>query len=115
MGYGVLALLPLDDQYISVAVLTGLYSAIFLPPTILLLGDRNALMYAPRSVVTFLLASAVAGELAGTSGRQTLVLTFLIIFLAGIFQAMFGFLRLGNLIRYIPSPVMAASRTPSRS
>jgi hypothetical protein len=62
MGYGVLALLPLGDQYISVAVLAGLYSAIFLPLTILLLGDRNALMYAPRSVVTFLLASVVAGH-----------------------------------------------------
>jgi SulP family sulfate permease len=107
MGYGVLALLPLGDQYISVAVLAGLYSAIFLPLTVLLLGDRNALMYAPRSVVTFLLASVIAGELAHAPGRQTLVLIFLIIFLAGIFQALFGILRLGNLIRYIPSPVMA--------
>ena len=107
MGYGVLALLPLGDQYISVGVLAGLYSAIFLPLTILLLGDRNAVMYAPRSVVTFLLASVLAAELAGTAGRQALVLTFFIIFLAGIFQALFGVLRLGNLIRYIPSPVMA--------
>jgi MFS superfamily sulfate permease-like transporter len=107
MGYGVLALLPLGDQYISVGVLAGLYSAIFLPLTILLLGDRNAVMHAPRSVVTFLLASVLAAELAGTAGRQALELTFFIIFLAGIFQALFGFLRLGNLIRYIPSPVMA--------
>jgi MFS superfamily sulfate permease-like transporter len=107
MGYGVLALLPLGDQYISVGILAGLYSAIFLPLTILLLGDRNTLMYAPRSVVTFLLASVIAGGLAQTPGRQTLVLIFLIIFLAGIFQALFGILRLGNLIRYIPSPVMA--------
>jgi SulP family sulfate permease len=107
MGYGVLALLPLGDQYISVGVLAGLYSAIFLPLTILLLGDRNAVMYAPRSVVTFLLASVLAAELAGTAGRQALELTFFIIFLAGFFQALFGFLRLGNLIRYIPSPVMA--------
>jgi MFS superfamily sulfate permease-like transporter len=107
MGYGVLALLPLGDQYISVGILAGLYSAIFIPLTILLLGDRNTLMYAPRSVVTFLLASVIAGGLAETPGRQALVLTFLIIFLAGIFQALFGILRLGNLIRYIPSPVMA--------
>jgi MFS superfamily sulfate permease-like transporter len=46
MGVQVLALLPLGDQYISVAILAGLYSAIFLPLTVLLLGDRNALMYA---------------------------------------------------------------------
>lgn len=106
MGYGVLALLPLGDQYISVGILAGLYSAIFLRLTILLLGDRNTLMYAPRSVVTFLLASVIAGGLAQPPGRQTLVLIFLIIFLAGIFQALFGILRLGTLIRYIPSPVI---------
>jgi len=107
MGYGVLALLPLGDQYISVGILAGLYSAIFIPLTILLLGDRHTLMYAPRSVVTFLLASVIAGGLAQPPGRQTLMLIFLVIFLAGIFQALFGILRLGNLIRYIPSPVMA--------
>ena len=107
MGYGVLALLPLGDQYIPVGILAGLYSAIFIPLTILLLGDRHTLMYAPRSVVTFLLASVIAGGLAQTPGPRTLVLLFLIIFLAGIFQALLGILRLGNLIRYIPSPVMA--------
>jgi MFS superfamily sulfate permease-like transporter len=107
MGYGVLALLQLGDEYISVGILAGLYSAIFLPLTILLLGDRNPLMYAPRSVVTFLLASVIAGGLTQVSGQPPLVLTFLIIFLAGILQALFGLLHLGNLIRYIPSPVMA--------
>ena len=107
MGYGVLALLPLGDQYISVGILAGLYSAIFIPLTILLLGDRHTLMYAPRSVVTFLLASVIAGGLAQPPGRHTLVLIFLVIFLAGIFQVLLGILRLGNLIRYIPSPVMA--------
>jgi MFS superfamily sulfate permease-like transporter len=107
MGYGVLALLPLGDEYIPVAILAGLYSAIFIPLTVLLLGDRHALMYAPRSVVTFLLASVIAGGLVQTPGPRTLVLISLITFLAGIFQALFGILRLGNLIRYIPSPVIA--------
>lgn len=107
MGYGVLALLPLGDQYLSVAILAGLYSAIFIPLTFLLLGDRNALMYAPRSLVTFLLATVVGGNLAHEHGDQALVLTFLIIFVAGLAQTLFGLLRLGTLIRYIPSPVMA--------
>jgi SulP family sulfate permease len=107
MGYGVLALQPLGDEYIPVAILAGLYSAIFVPLTILLLGGRTTLMYAPRSLVTFLLASVIAGSLAHAPGRQALGLTFLVIFVAGIFQALFGLLRLGSLIRYIPSPVMA--------
>ena len=66
-------------------------------------------------MVTFLLASVIAGDLPQAPGPQPLVLIFLIIFLAGIFQALFGILRLGNLIRYIPSPVMAGFQTPSRS
>jgi MFS superfamily sulfate permease-like transporter len=107
MGYGVLALAPLGDQFIPVGILAGLYSAIFIPLTILLLGDRHALMYAPRSVVTFLLASVIAGSLAQAHGPRMLELVFLVIFLGGIFQALFGVLRLGNLIRYIPAPVMA--------
>ena len=107
MGYGVLALAPLGDQYIPVGILAGLYSAIFIPLAVLLLGDRHTLMYAPRSVVTFLLASVITGGLAQVHGPRTLVLVFLIIFLAGIFQALLGILRLGNLIRYIPAPVMA--------
>ena len=111
MGYGVLALLPLGDQYLSVAILAGLYSAIFIPLTFLLLGDRNALMYAPRSLVTFLLATVVGGNLAHEHGDQALVLTFLIIFVAGLAQTLFGLLRLGTLIRYIPSPVMAGFQT----
>ena len=77
------------------AILTvRLYSAIFIPLTILLLGDRHPLMYSPRSVVTFLLASVIAGDLAQARGPRTLVLVFLVIFLAGIFQALFGILRL---------------------
>src|SRR5690349_8042104 len=78
MGYGVLALLPLGVRYLSVA-----------------------------SLATVLLATVVGGSLAHEHGDQALALTFLIIFVAGIAQTLFGLLRLGTLIRYIPSPVMA--------
>ena len=78
-----LALLPGGDQSLSVAILAGLYAAIFIPLTFLLLGDRNALMYAPRSLVTFLLATVVGGSLAHEHGDQALVLTFLIILWPG--------------------------------
>ncbi len=115
MGYGVLALHALGDRYVSYGILAGLLSAIFVPLTSVLLGTRAAMMYAPRSVVTFLIASVVLEGLVhgpaavGLLGdvRWTLTLVFFIIVAAGLIQALFGALRLGGLIRYIPSPVMA--------
>ncbi|HET8577693.1 MAG TPA: SulP family inorganic anion transporter [Methylomirabilota bacterium] len=115
MGYGLLALHVLGDQYVSYGILAGLLSAIFVPLTCVLLGTRVAMMYAPRSVVTFLIASVVLEEVVrGPAAvaplgdiRWTLTLVFFVIVAAGLFQALFGLLRLGGLIRYIPSPVMA--------
>ncbi len=114
MGYGLLALYALGDRFVSYGILAGLLSAIFVPLTSVLLGTRAALMYAPRSVITFLIASVVLetvahGPAAAASGdaRSTLTLVFFIIVAAGLFQTLLGALRLGGLVRYIPSPVMA--------
>ncbi|HYB71370.1 MAG TPA: SulP family inorganic anion transporter, partial [Candidatus Bathyarchaeia archaeon] len=112
MGYGVLALSPLGDQYVSYGILAGLFTAIFVPLTALILGDRTGLMYAPRSVVTFLITSIVAQTLARfapehVDAARVLTVAFAVIFLGGAFQALFGILRIGSIIRYIPSPVMA--------
>lgn len=115
MGYGVLALQSLGEQYLSQAVLAGLYCAIFMPLAVLALGGRTATMYAPRSVVALLVGSIVlqtivsspvarAGELTADT---MFAVVLLLIVTAGLFQALFGALRLGALIKYIPSPVMA--------
>ena len=115
MGYGVLALQSLGDQYLSQAVLAGLYCAIIMPLAVLALGGRTATMYAPRSVVALLVGSIVlqtivsspvarAGELTADT---MFAVVLLLIVTAGLFQALFGVLRLGALIKYIPSPVMA--------
>jgi len=115
MGYGILALYPLGDQYVSHGILAGLYSAIFVPITAVLLGADTPMMYAPRSVVTFLLSSIVLHSLVRSKAGlvdlgdvgQTLSLVLFVVFMAGLFQALFGALRLGSLVQYIPSPVMA--------
>ena len=41
------------------------------------------------------------------SSATLLVLTFWVLFIAGGFQALFGALRLGSLVKYIPAPVIA--------
>ena len=115
MGYGVLALQSLGDQYLPQAVLAGLYCAIFMPLAVLALGGRTATMYAPRSVVALLVGSIVLQTIVESpvarAGALTADTMFAVVLLlgvtAGLFQALFGVLRLGALIKYIPSPVMA--------
>ncbi|HKO90663.1 MAG TPA: SulP family inorganic anion transporter, partial [Polyangiaceae bacterium] len=114
IGYGVLALHALGDQYVSHAILAGLYAATLVPLAALALGHRGATIYAPRSLVALLLGSVVLQTIApaaaaggGWSVRQTLTVLFLVILMAGLFQALFGALGVGTLMKYIPAPVMA--------
>ncbi|HEV8531802.1 MAG TPA: SulP family inorganic anion transporter [Methylomirabilota bacterium] len=115
MGYGLLALQPLGEGYLSYGIVAGLMSAIVVLLACALLGGSAGLMYTPRSVVTLVMATVVLEGVAhgpaaiaarGDVGR-TLTLVFFVVFTAGLFQALFGAVRLGRLIRYIPSPVMS--------
>src|SRR5437762_13455070 len=115
MGYGILALQPLGDGYVSHGVVAGLVSAIIVLFAGALLGGSAGLMYTPRSVVTLIMAAVVfEGVVRGPAAvaahgdvQRTLTLGCFVVVAAGLFQALFGALRLGGLIRYIPSPVMA--------
>jgi len=115
MGYGVLALQPLGDGYVSHGVVAGLVSAIIVLLAGALLGGSAGLMYTPRSVVTLIMAAVIlegvargpAAVAAHGDVQRTLTLVFFVVVAAGLFQSLFGALRLGSLIRYIPSPVMA--------
>ena len=115
IGYGVLALHALGDQYVSHAILAGLYGASLVPLAALALGYRGATIYAPRSILALLLGTVVLQTIApaAASGgsawsvKQTLTMLFLVILMAGVFQALIGALGVGTLIKYIPAPVMA--------
>jgi len=115
MGYGLLALQPLGEGYLSYGIVAGLMSAIVVLLASTLLRGSAGLMYTPRSVVTLVMAAVVLEGVArgpaavaahGDVGR-TLTLVFFVVFMAGLFQALVGAVRLGRLIRYIPSPVMS--------
>ena len=113
IGYGVLALAALGDAYVAPAVLAGLYSAVVVSLVVLVLGEWKPINFAPRSIIAVLFAAMVVDTLvpavraAPADVNRTLALLVLIVTTAGLFQALFGLLRLGNAIRYIPSPVMA--------
>ena len=115
MGYGILALSPLGDSYLAHAVLAGLISAIIVPITAVAVGADTTIVYGPRSIVTFLIGSIVLQQIVRSGSdvvrlqdpHRMLSLVFLIVLLAGLLQAVFGLFRLGGLVQYIPSPVMA--------
>ena len=115
MGYGLLALSALGESHISTAILAGLYAPVFGCIVAVLLGANTTMIYSPRSIVTFLIGSLVLHSLVRssvpalqTASTETLLaLTFLLVFIAGGFQALFGLLRMGTLVKYIPAPVIA--------
>ena len=115
MGYGLLALAPMGDAFVSHAILAGLYAPVLGCLVAVLLGANTTMVYSPRSIVTFLIGALVLHSLTGShlpflqsaSGGTLLALMFLVIFLAGFFQAMFGLMYMGTLVKYIPAPVIA--------
>ena len=113
IGYGVLALSALGDAYVGPAVLAGLYSAVVVSAITLALGQWLPINFAPRSLIAVLFAAMVADTIVPAVRQdpanvdRTLALVVLLVATGGVFQALFGMLRLGNAIRYIPSPVMA--------
>ena len=113
IGYGILALGALGDAFIAPAILAGLYSAVVVSLVVMLLGQWTTTAFAPRSIITVLFATIVADTVAPAARQEpgnlerTLALVALIVVVAGVFQALFGVLRVGSVIRYIPSPVMA--------
>jgi sulfate permease, SulP family len=113
IGFGLFALSPLGDSYTGYGVLAGLYSAIIVALIGFLLRANTAVVFAPRSMQTYLISMVVL-HLVQTESytqlqdpQQTLTVIFFVIFLSGIMQAGFGAIGAGSLVKYIPYPVIA--------
>ena len=114
MGYGMFAFVALGDAYFAHGVLAGLWSAVIVGLLCVLAGNKSTTVYAPRITTTFYLGSVLYGlthsdlpALAAGGTAAVLVMFFGIVFLGGAFQALFGWVRLGTLIKFTPHPVMA--------
>jgi len=112
MGLGALAFAPLGADFATQGVLAGLYAAGFLGLVALMMGARGVAIYAPRSLVSFMIASVVADIVVGAKwlphDRQSMVAAlFLLLLMAGAFQLAFGMARLARVVKFIPTPVMA--------
>lgn len=114
IGFGMFAFVTLGDQYFAHGALAGLISALIAGVICVALGDRTTMVFAPRVTTTFFiglllysLTHSQVPELKSAPVALTLLVLFAIMGLAGLFQALFGLMKLGTLIKFAPHPVMA--------
>lgn len=115
VGFGLFAFAPLGEAVRDAAVTAALASACLVPLVCVVLGSSTGLVYAPRSVISFMVAAvAVQGLLASPVVARELpvqeaALAYVLIALlvSGLAQAFAGVLRLGGAVKYVPFPVMA--------
>lgn len=113
IGFGLFAFAPLGDRFSQTAILAGLYSAIIVPIVALTLRANSSVVFAPRSMASFLVSGVIFHLLAlktvdrFTEPAQLLAVILLIMLVAGVFQSLFGVMRLGDLVKYVPHPVIA--------
>jgi len=114
MGFGMFALVSFGDEYFASGALAGLMTALVVGVVSVLLGDKSPTLYAPRITTTFFLGILLYGlvhseaPVVRSGGLPlTLAVIFSIILLGGVFQLLFGLMRLGTLIKFTPHPVMA--------
>ncbi|MGH8712560.1 MAG: SLC26A/SulP transporter family protein [Casimicrobiaceae bacterium] len=114
MGYGMFAFVSLGDEYFANGALAGLMTALIVGVASVMLGDKSSNLYAPRVTTTFFLGILLYGlvhsdvPIVKSGGLPlTLAVILSIILLGGVFQMLFGLVRLGTLIKFVPHPVMA--------
>jgi anti-anti-sigma factor len=112
MGLGVLAFAPFGPELASRGVLAALYAAAFLGLVAVLVGARGVAIYAPRSLVAFMIASVAADLYLDArwlphDPDSIAAAVFLLLALSGAFQLVFGLARLAKVVKFIPTPVMA--------
>jgi len=112
MGLGALAFSPFGPEFVTRGVLAALYSVAFMGLVAILVGARGVAIYAPRSLVAFMIASVSAGLFLKASwlppGPDALEAAILLtLALAGLFQLCFGLARFAKVVKFIPTPVMA--------
>ena len=114
MAFGAVVFAGLGQDYLSFGVIAGLTALALANLVSAFSGGVRIMTTGPYAVSSLMLSSAVAllvaQEAAGDPSQaatRVVSLLFLIVFLAGAFQALFGLSKLGVLAKYIAYPVIA--------
>jgi len=96
----------------GLGAIAGLYGAIILGILAALLGGTATQASGPTGPMTVVSASVVALAISRFGGIDSaLPIILLTFFLGGIFQILFGILRVGSYIKYFPYPVISGFMT----
>jgi len=115
IAFGMIAVAPLGAEYIGVGVLAGMFSSIVAGIFASLLGGAPGMISGPK-MPTALVFGSLLGQLLAAGSFQlsetthvmtVLTLAYAAIFLSGLLQLIFGILRLGTIVKFIPYPVIA--------
>ncbi|OGA68990.1 MAG: hypothetical protein A3G81_08305 [Betaproteobacteria bacterium RIFCSPLOWO2_12_FULL_65_14] len=115
IGFGMLAFAPLGEAFLPTGIVAGLFGAAFLNLIAVAAGAKGAAVYAPRSLIAFMIGSVALHSFATSDSlivrqNDTVFIAaamFATLSAAGLVQLAFGAVRLGRLVRFIPTPVMA--------
>jgi len=111
LAAGVLAFSPLGPNFVAQGAAAGLYGAIAAGAVTALVATSSFVITCPRATPSLVLASLIAALLVNPAftGKPALIITAaaLCVFLAGLWQILFGLLRIASIIKFTPYPVFA--------
>jgi len=113
IGYGIIAFAPLGLQFAPQAALLGIYTSIFGAFIAAFLGGTPLQITGPKAPLTLILSAVIANLCVNIpltiEHREALIvgLGALCVASAGFFQLLFGLLRLGNMVKFVPFPVVS--------
>lgn len=111
MAPGVLLYTPLGPDFVADGAAAGLYGAIISGAIAALIGTSSFVITIPRASPALVLATLIAALLINPAfaGNPPLVLAMaaLCVFLAGLWQILFGVFRIARIIKFTPHPVFA--------
>jgi sulfate permease, SulP family len=109
LTFGMVALAPLGPERAELGIRAGLIAAIVGNLVAARLSGTALPVSGPRASITLVqgafVASLVADPALGVD--EVLTLSALCVACAGVFQILFGALRLGTLVKFVPYPVIA--------
>jgi len=108
IAFGVTIYSPLGASYAAQGALVGILGVVALGLVAPAMGGTNRLITAPCAPAAAVLSAFAIGFMHdGGNAATALLMMSLLGFLAGLLQILFGTVRLGQLIKYMPYPVVS--------
>ncbi len=110
LAFGIQAFSGIDDPAASsIGALAGLVGATMLGFFAALFGGTHSQISGPTGPMTVVTATLVSGAWASSNGNLSTVLISMSLagIFCGLFQILFGVIKIGKYVRYIPYPVLS--------